>query len=120
MGSKFCKKCGLTGKESCAYAMSLHTRNPVIKTGDSFEVEVYLTGYGVPKDNKLLIHYTTRGFIDPKDPGYVEVGGKQVEESGKGLFKFGDEYKTKHECEQVGVQISFPPTFFRTKHEYFE
>ena len=97
-----------------AYAISLLVKNPIIKPGESFEIEAYLTGYGEPVDNKLQIYISTEGFLDVNDPGYIDVSGKQE----GNLFKFGDKYKQRHDLEKVGFQIGLSSACFKTRDEY--
>jgi hypothetical protein len=98
----------------CVYAISLLTKNPIVKPGESFEIECYLTGYGEPTSNKLQVYVSKEGFLNDKAPGYIEVSGKTEGKS----FKFGDEYKQRHEFKGVGVQIGLATVCFKSRDEF--
>lgn len=97
-----------------SYAISLLVRNPIIKPGDSFEIEAYLIGFGEPIDNKLQIYISKKGFIDQSNPGYLEVSGQKEGD----LFKFGDKYKIQHKFETDAVTIGLSNACFKTIDEY--
>jgi len=96
------------------YSLSFTLSENVIKPGESFEVELYISGFGSIKQNKLQIYYSTLNFIDPDDPGYVVMSGKKE----GNMFKFGDKFRKKHFLGVIGSQIGLTPHSFRTRDEY--
>ena len=97
-----------------AYSISVLTSDKVVSPGESLEIEVYLHGYGIPNKNKLQISYSTLEFIDPINPGYIEVSGKPEGDK----FKFGDKYKLRQDVDIIGTQIGLASSWFHTFDEY--
>lgn len=103
----------------CAYVISPRVRDPIIKRGESCEIEIYITGYGEPKDNKLQIFYSSPNFVNPQNPGYAIVSGKSEKApNGKFLFKLGASHTQRHDLNKIGAQISFSSAVFKTRAEY--
>ena len=97
-----------------AYTISTIISQTVVKAGESFEIEVYISGYREIKDNKLQIYYSTLDFIDPIDPGYIIVNGLKE----GNLFKFGNNYTQKKNLDVIGQQIGFASPMFAAKDKY--
>lgn len=51
------------------YSIDAHVRNPVVNPGDTVEIEVYLSGYGIPEKNKLMMIWSSPYVIDKTGPG---------------------------------------------------
>lgn len=97
-----------------AYAVTLLTRDAIVKPGESVELECYLAGFGEPRYNKLEFHVSVGGFLDENNLGYIEVSGKQEEE----LFRFGDQHKQRVDIVHSRATIGLARSFFKTKDEY--
>jgi len=54
-----------------AYSLVIRNRTPSVDPGDSIEMEIFLSGYGVPEKNKLHISWSSPYVIDRQDPGRV-------------------------------------------------
>ena len=55
------------------YSLILRNRTPRVKPGDTLEIEVYLSGFGIPEKNKLFIYWSSPNVIDPKSLNPVSV-----------------------------------------------
>lgn len=53
------------------YSITAHVRNPTVNPGETIEIEVYLSGHGVPAKNKLTMIWSSPYVIDENDPGTV-------------------------------------------------
>ena len=53
------------------YSIDAHVRHPEINPGQAVEIEVYLSGYGIPEKTKLMIIWSSPYVIDENDPGKI-------------------------------------------------
>jgi hypothetical protein len=53
------------------YSIQAHVRRAEINPGDTVEIEIYLSGYGIPLKNKLTMVWSSPYVIDENDPGKV-------------------------------------------------
>jgi hypothetical protein len=60
---------------NCVYSLVIRNTTPTIKAGETLEIEVFISGYGIPSKNKLNIFWTSPYVIDPNNPGTIEIGG---------------------------------------------
>jgi len=53
------------------YSIDAHVRDPEINPGQAVEIEIYLSGYGVPAKNKLVMYWSSPRVINEDDPGNI-------------------------------------------------
>jgi len=53
------------------YSIIANVRHPVIKRGKTVEIEIYLSGYGNPGNNKLMMIWSSPYLIDKYNPGNI-------------------------------------------------
>ncbi len=53
------------------YSIDAHVKHPEINPGQAVEIEVYLSGYGIPEKSKLMIIWSSPYVIDDNDPGKI-------------------------------------------------
>lgn len=53
------------------YSIATRNRTPSVKPGGKVEIEVFLSGHGMPEKNKLFIGWSSPCIIDKKDVGVV-------------------------------------------------
>ncbi len=53
------------------YSIDAHIRNTEVNPGDPVEIDIYLSGYGIPAKNKLLIIWSSPYVINEDDPGNI-------------------------------------------------
>jgi len=51
------------------YSLVTRARNHNIKGGDNIEIDIYLTGLGIPDANKLVLVWSSPNIIDNSSPG---------------------------------------------------
>lgn len=51
------------------YSIVTRARNYDMKGGDSIEIDIYLTGLGIPEANKLILVWSSPNIIDASSPG---------------------------------------------------
>jgi len=54
---------------SAIYSIVTRNRTPRINPGGKVEIEIFLSGHGVPDKNKLYIQWSSPYIIDKRDPG---------------------------------------------------
>jgi hypothetical protein len=78
-----------------ALSLIIRNRTPVIEAGDTLEIEVFISGDGIPVKNKLSVSWSSLHVIDRDNPGvYVASDNKSV-----GIDPFG-------------IAIDFGPSHF--------
>jgi hypothetical protein len=55
-----------------AYRLVSRNRTPTVSPGGTVEIEMFLSGYGVPEKNKLHIQWSSPHVIDKKNPGSLK------------------------------------------------
>ena len=66
----------------CKYIVLPRVRTPSVNPGDNIDIELFLTGYGVPQRNKLYIAYSSQ-LIDASNPIRIQ-SSIAVASDGKG------------------------------------
>jgi len=56
-----------------AYILMLRNKTPRLNAGETVEVEIYLSGYGMPERNKLYIQWSSDAVLDSKHPGVIQA-----------------------------------------------
>lgn len=55
-----------------SYSIIARNRTPTINPGEILEIELFLSGYGIPEKNKLHVQWSSPYVVNAKDPGYIE------------------------------------------------
>lgn len=57
--------------------LSLVIRNitPTIKPSDTIEIQIFISGHGIPSKNKLNTFWSSPHIIDEEKPGTIQLGG---------------------------------------------
>jgi hypothetical protein len=58
-----------------AYSLVIRNLTPTINPGNTLEIEVFFSGYGIPSKNKLYVSWSSAKVIDRDTPGTIEVAG---------------------------------------------
>ena len=58
------------------YSINAYVRDPEIIGGQTLQIEIYLSGFGIPKYDKLYINWTAPHVIDQHKPGNWTVFGQ--------------------------------------------
>jgi len=51
------------------YSLVPRNRNPLVHPGQTMEIEIFLSGYGMPEKNKLFIQWSSPSVINQNRPG---------------------------------------------------
>ena len=57
------------------HSLVIRNSTPTIKPGDTLEIAVFISGYGIPSKNKLITFWSSPYVIDRDNPGTIEIGG---------------------------------------------
>lgn len=57
------------GGQKVAYSLTTRNRNPVVDPKKTMQIEVFLSGYGMPEKNKLFIQWSSPDVINQNRPG---------------------------------------------------
>lgn len=99
----------------CIYSLILRNRNPTVKQGGTVEIEIFLSGYGIPNKNKLVIQWSSPYIIDVKNPGNltssIAATGDKVTGEIKGVVT-GKKYLDSHKIGIIGMTINLVIGFF--------
>jgi len=89
-----------------AYSLIPRVIKPNINPGETIEVEIFISGYGEIKRNKLQIYYSSK-LINTDNPGFLESCIKVAKnKTGKTVQPVsGRKYVDKYECNPVGVCV---------------
>lgn len=55
---------------NAVYSIVTCNRTPKVNPGEKLEIEIFLSGYGIPEKNKLSIKWSSPYVIDKKNPGF--------------------------------------------------
>jgi len=64
------------------YSINAYVRDPEIKPSQTLEIEIYLSGFGIPEYNKLYINWTAPHVINESEPGNWTVWGQPMDTFG--------------------------------------
>lgn len=98
-----------------AYALIPRLRKPSIDPGDKVEIEIFMTGYGPVKQNKLFISYSSPKLIDVENPGVLEycISTAKDTRTGKIISPVsGKKYLKSHLCDPVGLIVVLTEGYF--------
>ncbi len=61
-----------SNNSSLIYTLIVRNRVPNIRAGDTLEIEVFISGYGIPLKNKMNVFWSSPYVIDSDNTGYVK------------------------------------------------
>jgi hypothetical protein len=98
------------------YSLVSRVRKRNIKGGESVEIDIYVTGLGIPEDNKLVLIWSSPNVIDVSSPGVATHCIKQATKQLKGKPMIapiaGSKYATKSELDPNGIMINLNKGYF--------
>jgi len=98
------------------YSIVARARSRSIKAGDNIDIEIYLTGLGVPDANKVVLLWSSPNIIDASSPGYSTYCIKDVEKKIKGkdvIFPLaGKGVLTRDELASPGIELLLTKGYF--------
>lgn len=99
---------------NCSYSLIVRNQTPIIDPGKSVEVELYLSGYGTPQRNKLVIQWSLSQVIDKGNPGFIKDNIKLATKNDTGEIKVatGTPYSKTHKIDETGVTLCLNQGFF--------
>jgi len=99
------------------YSLIIRNRKPNIKSGDTLELEVFLSGYGVPEQHKLIVQWSSPYVIDKDNPGFFTTNiATATDKTGKitGVAT-GKPYVQKMNISPIGTTIVLGQAHFWEK-----
>lgn len=101
--------------EGVAYSIVCRLRTPVVNPGQRIEMEVYLSGYGMPKQNKLHLAYSSPYVISRENPGVILSAIAVAKHKTTGQIMqpvSGKPYLQEHKCDMVGATVTLNEGYF--------
>jgi len=106
------------------YSIVTRARNHNIKGGDSIEIDIYLTGLGIPAANKLVLVWSSPSIIDATSPGVSKYTIQEVTKklNGKDMIApvAGGEYIDRFKLGPDGITIHLNKGYFLPVPKYEE
>jgi hypothetical protein len=96
------------------YVLMPKLLTPEVDPGKTIELEIYLTGGGVPEQNKLYITYPS-AIIDKENPGEFTSSIRTIlQKSTKTVIRLisGEKCLAKQPCDPYGATFRLGPGFF--------
>lgn len=97
------------------YSIVTRARNYNIKGGESIEIEIYLTGSGIPQANKLVLVWSSPNVIDASSPGIATtiIKGYPTKVNGEDItVPLATEEEQRIELSPDGIIFELPEAFF--------
>lgn len=104
------------------YSIVARARRHSIKAGDNIDIEIYLTGLGIPDTNKVVLLWSSPNIIDASSPGYSTYCIRDVEKKINGkdvIFPLAgkevltrDELVTRDELASTGIELLLTKGYF--------
>jgi len=104
------------------YSVVIRPRNYNVKGGDNIEIDIYLTGLGIPDTHKLFFLFSSPNVIDTSRQGIVtsciklskeKLNGKDME-----VPVAGEKYIERHDIDSNGLTIRLPDGFFMPEPKF--
>jgi hypothetical protein len=98
------------------YSIVARAGNHDIKPGDNIDIEIYLTGLGIPDTNKVVLLWASPNIIDPSSPGYFTYCIREWNGKIKGkdmIFPVASkELLIQEEVSPIGIELRLHKGFF--------
>lgn len=104
------------------YSVVIRPRNYNVKRGENIEIDIYLTGLGIPDTHKLFFLFSSPNVIDTSRQGMVtsciklskeKLNGKDME-----VPVAGEKYIERHDIDSNGLTIRLPDGFFMPEPKF--
>jgi hypothetical protein len=98
------------------YSIVSRVRKRTIKGGDSVEIDIYVTGLGIPEANKLVLLWSSPNVIDISIPGVAIYCIREVNKKWKGENVIapvaGARYVNQSELDPNGIALHLNRGYF--------
>ena len=95
-----------------AYSIIPRLRTPAVDPGEQIEIEVYLVGYGTPKQNKLYVGYSSPYVISEENSGEF-VFPIKVSKIGEVMQPVGGkDHLDYYKCDKIGTTVVLNEGYF--------
>ncbi len=103
-----------SGSNNIIYSIVTRNRTPKVKPGGKVEIEVFLSGYGMPKKNKLNIQYSSPYIINKEDSGNLSsvIAFYNDNNTGEAKPVSGKKYKKGHKLDHIGACVIINKGYF--------
>ncbi|MDL5361327.1 hypothetical protein [Halalkalicoccus sp. NIPERK01] len=95
------------------YTIVPHNRTPEIAPGDTIEIDLYLSGGGIPDENRLYLSYN-KGLLDHQNTGEIRTYVKKGTDRATGEIHpvSGEEFEQSDQIAIPGTHLGFVETLF--------
>jgi hypothetical protein len=98
--------------EEPLHTLVLVNKTPRINPGEQVNIDIYLSGYGVPERNKLHIQWSSPHVVARDIPGHIE-GWLDHESLGDGVIKPKKRsVPMTSEVDPIGITLGLPISYF--------
>ncbi len=98
------------------YSIIARARSHDIKGGDNIDIDIYLTGQGIPEANKLVLLWSSHNIIDVSSPGVatycIEQVTKKLNSKVMAVPVAGKNYITHRELDPNGLALFLSRGYF--------
>lgn len=110
------------GGQRVAYSLTTRNRNPVVDPGETMEIEVFLSGYGMPEKNKLFIQWSAPVVINQNRPGELVTSIKCATDPATGNMWpiVGEKGLHSTKLDPVGLVGSLNRGYFLVAHSEYD
>lgn len=103
----------ITYSES-AYSLIIRNRTPTVRPGDKVEIDLFLSGYGIPEKNKLDIKWSSPYIINRENAGFLEwcISLGEDTATGKIMPLTGTRFRQSLKITPIGIDTNLVQSFF--------
>jgi hypothetical protein len=105
------------------YSIVSRVRKRTIKGGDSVEIDIYVTGLGIPEANKLVLLWSSPNVIDVSRPGVATycIGEFTKKLKGENMIVpvAGARYVDQSELDPNGIALHLSKGYFLPVPKYY-
>jgi len=98
------------------YSIIARPRNYNVRPGDMVEIDIYITGLGIPDNHKLFVVFSSPNVIDSNSMGTVtsciQLSLKKLKGKDTVFPVAGREYMEEHQLDPNGITIHLPNAYF--------
>lgn len=104
-----------------AYRIIPIVKTPRIDPGDSFELDLYFSGYGKIEHQKMVVLFPYPEILNDEQPGVMRIGiGGHIDWANNAVralvtgdkIKEQDDFERDHQLDQSGMTLNLPGAFF--------
>jgi hypothetical protein len=102
------------GSSDTAYSLIIRNRTPIVKPGQTIEIEIFFSGYGIPEKNKLVVQCSSPYIINKTDPGTytISIGSDIDPSTGKIIGGGGNANLVTAKMSDIGITVPLGKGFF--------